>query len=124
LSWVVDSLEIINPTLVGVVVALVPLNVSVVSVTSSVNIEASNTDISDVSSASTEPSDHLSGVVGFVWSDNSWDGVLHPVGVTLSDGDNHSSVGSNSDGLGSPVEHPPLLVVIRIVVSDSESVLG
>ena len=123
LFWVVDSLEIVNPTLVGTIVAFPPDDVSVVGIVSTVNIEASSSDISDVSSVSTEPSGHLKWIVGLVWSDNSSVSVMVPVVASLLNSDDHLSVGSNSDGLGSPVENKPLLVIIRIVVSDSESVL-
>lgn len=124
LSWVVDSLEVNNPALVGAVVASVPMNVSVVRVRVAMDIEASDTNISDVSSASVEPSHHLTMVVVSVWSNNGINIVLMVVVVTLSDRDDHSSVGSRSDSLGSPVEYPPLLIVVWVVVSDSESVLA
>lgn len=39
------------------------------------------------------------------------------------DGHNHSLVSSRSNGLGSPVEDPPLFVAVWVVVLDSESVL-
>lgn len=49
MSWVVVSLSINGPSLVSAVVALVPLGVSVVRVRVTVDIEASNSHVSNVS---------------------------------------------------------------------------
>lgn len=49
-SWVLDSLGVNHPSLVLAVVALVPMDVSVVRVGVSVYVKASLSDISDVSS--------------------------------------------------------------------------
>jgi len=123
LFWVVLSLEVNPPSLVGTIVALVPVDVSVLRVRVSVNIEASLADISDVSSGSIEPSHHLVWVGSSVVSNNSGVVVGHHVSLTVLNGDDESLVGSRSNGLGSPVEAPPLFVAVRIVILDSQSVL-
>lgn len=50
---------------------------------------------------------------------------MEVVPVVSVDLDRHGepSVGSSSDRSGSPVEHEPLLVVVWVVVLDSESIL-
>jgi len=122
LRWVVVALSVNEPSLVQTVVALVPVDMSSVSVGVSMNIEASAGDISDVSSGSIEPSDLLKHGA-LVLSDNSCVVEVVPVVSSELDGDNSVGVGSRSDSLGSPVENEPLLVVIWVVVLDSESVL-
>jgi hypothetical protein len=57
------SLSVNVPSLVSAVVAFVPDGVSVVRVRVSVDVETSLTEISDVSSGSTEPSHSLKGFV-------------------------------------------------------------
>lgn len=89
LFWVVNSLEVINPTLVGTVMAFVPDGVSVMGVRVSVNIKASSSSVSDVSSVSREPSDNLEWILSFsVASDNSGVAIIHPVVLSPLDGDN------------------------------------
>lgn len=102
--------------------ALVPVKVSVVTVRVSVDIKASNTNISDVLSASIEPSDLLD-VLSIVLSGDSSIVVVVPSVVVVLDRDGHSSVSSRSDRSSSPVEDPPLLDVFWEVVSDSKSIL-
>jgi len=122
-SWVVVSLSVNHPSLVGTVVALVPDNVSVVRVRFSVNIEASLSHVSDVSSGSVVPSDLLEGF-SFVVSDDSGVSVIVPVVSSVLDRDNSVSIGSRSDRSSSVVEDPPLLDVVWVVVLDSKSVLA
>ena len=93
------------------------------SVGVSMDIKTSSSHISDSSSVAVEPSHLLEVVVGPVVSDNSGVAVVHPVVLSILNGDDKFSVVSRSDGSGSPVEHPPLLVVVWVVISDSESVL-
>lgn len=92
-SWVVVALSVNNPSLVDTVVALVPDDVSMVRVRLSVNIEASHSHISNVSSGSIEPSDLLEGFF-FVVSDDSGITVVVPVVSSILDRDNSVSVGS------------------------------
>ena len=54
-------------------------------------------------------------------SHNTSVSVVFPVVSVVLDGDGVVSVGSRSDGSGSPVEDPPLLVVVWVVVLDSQS---
>jgi len=103
-------------------VALVPVNVSSVSIGVSVNIEASSTDISDVSSTSIEPSDLLEPLTSEL-SNNSGVVVVVPVSSSLLDGDNLSSVGSRSNSSCSPVEDEPLFLIVWVVVLDSKTIL-
>jgi len=123
LFWVCVGLEVNHPSLVGAVVALVPDGVSVLRVRVSVNIEASLSHVSNVSSGSVEPSDLLKAFSSVV-SGNSGVSVVRPVVSSELDGDGEVSVGSRSNGPSSPVEHPPLLVAVWVVVLDSKSVLG
>jgi len=85
-----------------------------------VNIEALSSVVSNVSSRSVVPSDSLE-VLVFVWSDGSGD--ANSEFVTLLVGNDVVSSSPGSDGLGSRVESVPLLVVLRVVVSDSQSEL-
>lgn len=102
--------------------AFVPDGVSVVMVVISVNIKASSNNISDVSKVTAVPSSLLIPMTTVSpLSDNT---CIMEVSWVLSvklNRDNPVSVGSRSDGLSSPVEEPPLLDVIWIVVSDSQS---
>jgi hypothetical protein len=59
-SWEGSRSGVDGPSLVGVVVASPPGNVSVVRVASSVNIKALSWDVSDVSSVSSVEGSHLS----------------------------------------------------------------
>lgn len=74
------------------VVALVPVNVSVVSVGVAMDIEASEALISDGSSVFVEPSDSLSWLVSVLSHDSSIVPVSPVVSSSL-DGHDHSSVG-------------------------------
>ena len=120
-------LDIDSPSLVGTVVALVPDEVGVVSISSTLNVEAdslgSNSSQSVVldGSSGSGPVKSLPELVG-VWSSNSLDVVSSS--LTLLDGDGVSSVDNRSDGLSSEVEGPPLSSVGVDIVSDSESVLS
>jgi len=87
-----------------------------------VDIEASNTLISDISSSSVEPSDVLKRFSS-VWSNNSSVVIVEPVASSLLDGNCLVSISSSSDGSSSPVEDEPLSVVSWVGISDSESVL-
>jgi len=100
--------------------AFVPGQVSVVRVVVSVSPQASSSDISDGSSARVVPSGSLEGLASEV-SDSGGIAVVSPVGSGLLDGDGVVSVGNRSNGSGSPVEDPPLLVVVWVVVLDSKS---
>ena len=120
--WIVVSSLVNEPGLVKSIMALVPVDMSSVSVGVSVNIKASNTDISDVSSGSVEPSDLLDHFTS-VLSDNSSVVEVVIVVSTLLDRDGLSGVGSRSNSSCSPVEDEPLLNVVWVVVLDSESVL-
>jgi len=85
-----------------------------------VNIQALVGVVSDISSVSWVESSLLVCLVSVV-SDNSVH--VDSESVSLSSGDGLSSVSGWSDGSGSPVEDPPLLVVPGIGISDSQSVL-
>lgn len=54
--WIAGTLLVNAPSLVEALVALVPMDVSLVGVRVSMDIEASSNDISDVPSGSLEPS--------------------------------------------------------------------
>jgi len=86
------------------------------------NIKASYTNISDVSSASIEPSDSLDGL-SLISSNNSSISIVVPVIVVILDRNGKVSISLSSNGSGSPVEDPPLFDVLWEVVSDSESVV-
>jgi len=119
-GWVSDSLSINHPAEVGVALTAVPDGVVVVTCTS--QIQAMTTSVSDVHCGLVEPSHLLEDVLCVPWSDHSSIAVAFKVATDL-DRDYLLSVSAGSDGLGPPVEHPPLLVVTRVVVSGSESVL-
>lgn len=89
-----------------------------VLVSVSIDIKASSSEISNVSYISSEPS-HLLESFSSVLSNDSSNSSLGPVVVSSLDGDNLVSVREGSDGSSSPVEHPPLSVVIWVVVLDS-----
>ena len=95
--WIVVSLGVVVPLLVLTIVALIPVEVSVMRVVSTVDIKASSNNISDVLSVSSEPSGLLVNVdvgVGMVGSDSSSVTVVSPVLSIVLDGDNVVSVGS------------------------------
>jgi len=123
ISWVSDSLKINLPSLVLSVGASGPLDVIVGGVLASYNIQASDTHVSNVSSASIEPSDSLDHL-GLVSSNNGGISIREPVVVVPLNGDSHVSVVISSDRSSSPVEDPPLLRIFWIVVSDSKSVFA
>lgn len=104
------------------VMAFIPVDMSVVGVGSSVNIEASSSLISDGSSVSVEPSDVLESFLSVVSHDGGVT-IVTPVVTSSLDGDGLVSVREGSDRFGSLVEHEPLLVVVWVSVSDSQSVL-
>jgi len=99
-GWVVVSLSVNVPSLVSAIVAFVPDDMSVLGVRVSVNVKTSLSDISNVSSRSSVPSHLLESLVS-VRSNNSSDTLLVPVPVVVLDGDQHVSVSSRSDRLGS-----------------------
>jgi hypothetical protein len=86
------------------------------------NIETLVPSVSDVSSRSSEESHSLL-VIVFEVSSNSSVSVMGPAVTTDLNGDDLVSVSHSSDGLGSPVEGPPLSVMTWVVVLDSKSVL-
>jgi len=100
LSWVSESSLVNVPSLVEAVVAVPEDNMSIVVVVSAVNVEALSTVVSNVSSRSSVPSHLLESLVS-VRSNNSSDTLLVPVPVVVLDGDQHVSVSSRSDRLGS-----------------------
>lgn len=122
-SWELGSLSVDHPTLVGTIVALVPVDMSVVGVGVSVNVEASSSLISDSSSVRAEPSESLELIVVSEVSHNGGVAIMVPVSSSVLDRDGPSSVTLGSDGSGSPVEDKPLLDVPWGIVSDSQSVL-
>lgn len=85
MSWVVVSLSVNVPALVSAVVALVPVDMSVVRVRVTVDIEASNSHVSDVSDRSSVPSHVLKGIVSSVWSGDGGVVVVVPVVAVVLD---------------------------------------
>lgn len=100
--------------------AVVEDDMSIVRVGSSMDIEALATVVSNVLDLSRVPLDLL-GVGSSVWSDNSSNVDLEALASLV--GNSVLSLGEGSDGLSSGIEDPPLLVVVWIVVLDSESIL-
>jgi len=92
-----------------------------VGVVVSVNVEAVSTAVSQVSSASWEVGESLSGIVWNVLSDDSVSVVSHELSSLV--GDSIVPSGPGSDGSGSDIEGPPLLAVWLHDVLDNESVL-
>jgi hypothetical protein len=87
------------------------------------DIEALAIDISDVSDFTSIESDSLLRFI-LIISDNSVVAIVSVVvAAQFLDGDDVVSIGVGSHGLGSPVEHEPLLVVLWLGVLDSESVV-
>ena len=107
-SWVLLGLGLNGPTLVESIVALVPDNVSVVDVLSGVNIKALVAVVSHVLSVTWVEGSLLVCLVLVNSDDCGHVGSEAKVDLTR---DSSSSVGRWSDGSGSPVEDPPLLVV-------------
>ena len=108
------------PLLVDTVVTVVECNVSHVSVRSTNNIQTFSSVVSDVSISSIVPSDSLVVRVS-VNSDGSSN--INSEFISILVGNNEVSSSPSSNGLGSVIECPPLLSVLWIVVSNSESVL-
>jgi len=120
LSWIGDALLINVPRLAETVVAVPEGNVSVVDVSSAINIEALSAVVLDVSVSSSNPSDPLVVLVS-VLSDGSSDTNSESISSLVSD--DIVSSGPGSDSLGSIIEGPPLSLLVWVVVSDSKSVL-
>ena len=107
-SWVLLGLGVDGPSLVQTIVALVPDNVSVVGVLSSVDVKALVCVVSHVLSVTWVEGGLLVGLVSVL----SHDGVGRvSETVSLSSRDGSSSVRGWSDGSGSSVEDEPLSVV-------------
>ena len=121
-NWsVVDGSSLVNlPSLVETLVAIPVNDMSVVVIVSTVDIQTFSTVVSNVSSRSVEPSDSLVDS-SRVWLDVSSNTNSPVLSSLVRDSITSSSPGSN--GLGSSVEGPPLLVVRWVVVLDSESEL-
>jgi len=120
LVWISPSDLVNGPSLVGTIVAIPEDSMSVVLVSSSVDVEALVSVVADVSDRSIEPSDSLVDLA-LEWSHDGGDVDLVALAGLVGQG--KGSLGERSDGLGTRVEHEPLLVVIWVVVSDSESEL-
>jgi len=108
------------PSLVSSIVTVVEDDMSVVGIRVSVDIKALSSKVLDVSVSSTNPLGSLS-VVSSVLSDGS--GNVDSETVSSLVGNNVASSSVGSDGSGSGIEDPPLLVVLWTVVSDSQSEL-
>lgn len=106
------------PGLVLTVMAFIPVQVSVVGVGISMNIEASEANISDVLDSSSKPSDLLKWFIS-EWSRNSSIVVVSPVVSTNLNGHSKSSVSLRSDCSSSGVKDPPLFDVSWVMVLDS-----
>ena len=85
-SWIGSGLLVNNPTLVGTIVALVPDEMSVLGVGSSMNIKTSVGHVSNSSSVTFEPSDLLDDVTSPL-SDNTCIAIAGPVGASGLDGE-------------------------------------
>jgi len=85
-SWEVDISLVNVPGLVETIVAMVEDNLSVVGVVSTLNIKAVTTAVSQVSSASWEVGESLSGIVVDVLSDNSVPIVSQELTSLVGDG--------------------------------------
>lgn len=121
LLWILESLLVNLPALVLTIVAIVPDNMSVVGVGSTVDIEALASHVSEGLSVGVHPLGSLVDI-SLPWSD---DGISSSLVLLVdSDGDGVGSLGVRSDGLGSGVENEPLLGVLWVGVSDSESVVA
>jgi hypothetical protein len=119
-SWPLNRSLVDVPSLVLTIVAVPEDHVSVLGVGFSMDIKALSSNVSDVSVGSVEPKGSL-GVVSSVLSDGSSDSNSELVSSLV--GNSVVSSGPGSDGLGSPVEGPPLSVVQWVVGSDSKSEL-
>lgn len=120
LSWVSPSELIDLPSLVQSIVAVPEGNVSVVYISSSINIETFSIQGSDSSSWVVEPS-HL--LVNLISPDSGNSNLSNSVSISLSVRDGIVSSPERSNRSGSVVECPPLSSVIWVVVLDSKSVL-
>jgi hypothetical protein len=121
-DWsVIDSTLLVEPpSLVGTIVAVPEDDVSVMSVGVSMDIKALSSVVLEVSAAAVVPSDSVL-VKTLVWSGSSSNSNSEVCTELVTNAVSSSSPGS--DGLGSSVEGPPLLVVGWVVVLDSESEL-
>lgn len=108
------------PALVGSVVTVPEGQVSVVSVLSTVDIEALSSVVLEVSSVSSVPSDFI-GVISLECSDDSSNSNSETLSSLV--GESEVSLGGSSDRVSSLVKNEPLLIVSWVVVSNSESVL-
>jgi hypothetical protein len=120
LFWIAHTLLINEPGLVETVMAVPVDDVSIVFVLTTMDIKALLTVVSDVSSCTIEP-EESDVLVVLVRSDSS----SNTNSVCLSSLVSKSvvSFSSSSNSLGSGIEDEPLLVVFRVVISDSKSVL-
>lgn len=117
------SLSVSEPSLVGSVVASPPVKVLMVSVSVSSNIKASSSNVSDISSISSEPSHLLKESISEVSGSSSVTIMSGVVSIVL-DREDQVSVSNRSNGSGSPVEDPPLSLIVWVVVLDSKSVVS
>jgi len=112
-----------EPTLVESIVAMPPGDWLLVSVLDSPDIEAKATVVSDVPSVSSEPGDLLEvSLCVDVRSDHSE--LADSESLFELVGDGVASHGSRSDGSGSLIEHPVLVLDTSLVGGDSESVVS
>jgi len=124
-GWVLGVILVDQPALVVMDVAFVPDDMSVVLVCTSINIEALFTDVSDGLDLLdvVVPIHFLQDVAVLVVSDDCMEAVAVEVTSYLDRNDFvFVSVGTN--GVGPVIKEPPLSVVVRVVVLDSESVLA
>jgi len=120
LSWISHTLSVNIPGLMVTIVAVPEDNMSVVNVSSSVNIEALLSVVSDVSISSTIEGNSLVDLTS-PWSDSSR--MTDLVSSTHSVGNNVGSSLGRSDGSSSSVEEEPLLDVSWEGSSNSELIL-
>jgi hypothetical protein len=120
LSWVTDSLSVKEPTLVGSFVTWPPGEVTIFRVTTSIDIKTLTTKHSDVFSFSFIEACLLKLLLSELSDDNS-SSLSCSISNLVADGVVSLVVSSN--GLGSMVIDPPLVIVPRSMSSDSQSVL-
>lgn len=120
LSWVLDSIGVELPALVSSFVACPEDGVSLVTVVSSMNIQAFLRVVPKVLPASLEVGDFLV-VLTNPWSDACCNSDSVSISILIRDG--VVSLGQSSDCLCSPVESEPLLGITWHMVLDSQSPL-
>jgi hypothetical protein len=120
LWWVLASSLIDDPRLTVTVMAVPEGNVSVVNVGTTMDIKALEAVVSDVLVSASVPLDLL-GVVTFVLTDGGSDSNVEALSLLV--GNDEVLARPSSDGVGSSVEGPPLLLIVWVVVSDSKSEL-